>query len=517
MADPGHNGPHDVGGVECNDLLDLREYDYKFWERQVHSLMLTLVRKGLFTVDELRRGVEALSPEATEAMTYYEKWASAMTAICLERGTLTRQEIDAALGPVDDDTSVKFKAGDVVRVKVEDSAVRWRRPHLRTPGYIFGLVGTIERECQGLFGFPEAIAFREVAAKQPLYRVRFSQSDVWEGYVGPESDTIDIEIYQPWLEPATQQDLEAQRAARRARVASLRAAGGLVHKEEAGAHGHHGHHHHDHDHHDHHEHEHEHGHAHDHGDGSAPHVHEARCVVEQNAVDKEGEDSERRRLAEALVRALVDKGVVNLQELREGVEVMDARGRQAGGARLVARAWVDPAFKQRLLQDAGAAAAELGVSASVYPSAPGGSTPASTAGPNTPGAALPPGPQPRTGTILTVVENTPEVHNVVVCTLCSCYPLSVLGMSPPWYKSRAYRARVVRDPRGVLREFGTVLPDNVAVRVHDSTADNRYLVLPQRPEGTEGWSEEALQALATRDSMIGVTRARDPKDATPAA
>lgn len=161
--------------------------------------------------------------------------------------------------------------------------------------------------------------------------------------------------------------------------------------------------------------------------------------------------------------------------MRRAVEDIEDRT-PALGARLVARAWVDPEFKARLLADAPAAARELGIDVGA--------------------------------THLTVVENTPDVHNVIVCTLCSCYPRAVLGLSPAWYKSAAYRSRVVRDPRSVLAEFGTELPESVRVRVHDSTADLRYMVLPMRPEGTDGLDEEALAALVTRDAMIGVTRVR---------
>jgi len=148
------------------------------------------------------------------------------------------------------------------------------------------------------------------------------------------------------------------------------------------------------------------------------------------------------------------------------------------GARVVAKAWTDPAFKARLLANGAAACRELGIDMGA--------------------------------THLVVLENKPDLHNVVVCTLCSCYPRMVLGLPPDWYKSRSYRSRVVREPRAVLAEFGTGIPDHVAVRVHDSTADMRYLVLPERPQGTEGWSEERLAALVTRDSMIGVARANEP-------
>jgi nitrile hydratase len=142
------------------------------------------------------------------------------------------------------------------------------------------------------------------------------------------------------------------------------------------------------------------------------------------------------------------------------------------GARVVAHAWVDPAFKSKLLKDGSGACQDLGLE-------------------------IP-------GLKLVVVENTPEVHNAIVCTLCSCYPRVLLGIPPDWYKSRNYRSRMVREPRTVLAEFGLKIPENVAIRVHDSTADMRYMVLPMRPAGTEGWPEERLATLVNRDSMIGV-------------
>jgi nitrile hydratase subunit alpha len=177
----------------------------------------------------------------------------------------------------------------------------------------------------------------------------------------------------------------------------------------------------------------------------------------------------------AVRELLIGKGVFTADDVRRAVEAMDART-PAQGARIVARAWTDPAYKKRLLADGTAAARELGIDTLTMH--------------------------------LLVVENTAALHNLVVCTLCSCYPRAVLGLPPDWYKSRAYRSRAVREPRAVLQEFGTELPEGVEVRVHDSTADMRYLVLPERPAGTEGWSEDRLAALVTRDSMIGVTRCR---------
>jgi len=173
----------------------------------------------------------------------------------------------------------------------------------------------------------------------------------------------------------------------------------------------------------------------------------------------------------SLRELLVEKGVVTEEEVAEEVEAMRKRGYERG-ARVVARAWVDAGYKQRLLANGTKACEELGLEIPALK--------------------------------LLVVENTPEVHNAIVCTLCSCYPRMLLGIPPEWYKSRNYRSRMVREPRAVLAEFGLEIAEHVAIRVHDSTADMRYLVLPMRPPGTEGWSEERLASLVTRDCMIGV-------------
>src|ERR1700745_1164248 len=182
----------------------------------------------------------------------------------------------------------------------------------------------------------------------------------------------------------------------------------------------------------------------------------------------------------ALESLLVEKGLVDPAELDALIDTYEHKVGPRNGARVVARTWVDPAYKGRLLSDATAAIAELGY---------GG----------------------RQGEHMVVVENTPKLHNLVVCTLCSCYPWPVLGLPPVWYKSAQYRSRAVIDPRGVLREFGLELADDLEVRVWDSTAELRYLVLPERPLGTEKLSEGALAALVTRDAMIGVADVRLPK------
>jgi nitrile hydratase len=184
------------------------------------------------------------------------------------------------------------------------------------------------------------------------------------------------------------------------------------------------------------------------------------------------------RAMEIAVRGLlIEKGILSADEVRRAVEDMDSRT-PLQGARMVARAWTDPEFRRLLLADGNAACEALGMERGLYK--------------------------------LVVVENTDDVHNVIVCTLCSCYPRWLLGLPPDWYKSRNYRSRVISEPRDVLREFGTQIPGDVVVRVHDSTADMRYLVLPKRPAGTDGWSQDKLAALVSRDSMIGVAFAATP-------
>ena len=179
------------------------------------------------------------------------------------------------------------------------------------------------------------------------------------------------------------------------------------------------------------------------------------------------------RIGLALRELLIDAGHYTAEEEREVIAAMQGASPE-NGATIVARAWLDPDYKSRLLDNGIEAIKELGFDLQPYE--------------------------------FTVMENTDDVHNVIVCTLCSCYPRALLGMSPAWYKSSSYRARVVREPRPVLREFGVDLADDVEVRVHDSTAELRYMVLPQRPAGTDGWSEAQLAALVTRDSLIGTQR-----------
>ena len=207
---------------------------------------------------------------------------------------------------------------------------------------------------------------------------------------------------------------------------------------------------------------------HDHDDHD--HVHDQQHPALQKDHDA-GPMGAYEVLEEAVRSLLIEKGILTAQEIAAAVDLMDSRT-PALGAKVVARAWVDAAFKKRLLKDTRAALSTCDIDI---------------------------------GTIaeFSTVENTPSVHNVVVCTLCSCYPKMLLGTPPAWYKSLAYRSRTVVDPRGVLREFGVELPRQVEVRVHDSTADLRYLVLPMRPKATRGWSQDQLATIVTRDCMIG--------------
>jgi nitrile hydratase subunit alpha len=213
---------------------------------------------------------------------------------------------------------------------------------------------------------------------------------------------------------------------------------------------------HDHPHHDH---------DHDHPHATLPDVDDRPTTYHQ-------------RLETAVRELLIAKGIMSADDVRRTLELFDTQTHLLG-AKAVARAWLDPAYRARLLANGSTAVEELGIRTD--------------------------------GTKLVVVENTPRVHNLIVCTLCSCYPRAVLGFPPDWYKSREYRSRAVCEPRRVLAEFGTIIPDDVHVRVHDSTADMRYLVLPLRPAGTEALDEAELAKLVTRDSMIGVSQALPPQ------
>lgn len=210
---------------------------------------------------------------------------------------------------------------------------------------------------------------------------------------------------------------------------------------------------------------------------SQVHDHDGHAAIE----DLDRPPSRYEILEQAVRELLIEKGVLTAAAIRRQMEDMDSRTPEQGAA-VVARAWTDPAFKALLLRDGTAAVESVGIDMANAPR-------------------------------LAVVENTPRLHHLVVCTLCSCYPRKLLGIPPAWYKSHAYRSRAVIDPRGVLEEFGTALAPEVEIRVVDSTADLRYMVLPLRPAGTADWPREALAGLVNRDSMIGVSPVRSPGDA----
>ncbi|MDB5510080.1 MAG: nitrile hydratase subunit alpha [Hyphomicrobiales bacterium] len=220
-----------------------------------------------------------------------------------------------------------------------------------------------------------------------------------------------------------------------------------------------------------HDHEHEHGHDHAHAHGHE-HAHDHdHGAPHPLAADDTSPPGRYELMIMAMRDLLIEKDVITAEQVRKGFETLDS-WQPARGAQIVARAWTDPAYKARLLADGNEAIADFGLNMG--------------------------------GAKLTVVENTDDVQNVIVCTLCSCYPRAVLGLPPDWYRSKAYRARVVVEPRAVVKELGLDLPDDVAIRVHDSLADLRYLVIPRRPAGTEGWNEAQLAAIVTRDCMVGV-------------
>lgn len=463
---------HDVGGVP--ELLDAplpEEKPMQPWELECHALFAILSKDGILKTDMLRRAVESLPLHAHEEWGYYERWSAAMANLLREEGHLQPGQLEAELVADDDgateESPPRFAPGDAVLVRREElRRTAWRAPHLRTPGYIFGCHGLIERHC-GAFADPSLLAFGvRPVGQQHLYRVRFRQSDLWPEQLDELDDTVDVEIYESWLEPVPAEGMHE-----RPRETVMRHLDGAAPPHASGAdcagapgakHGHV------------HAPDDDDGHAHEHG-----HDHMSRTEAERVAIAAEGEPRPGERVHAALVRICLQRGLVHRERLRAVMSAIETAGVELHGARLVARAWADSAFRQRLLANGNAAALELGIVAS---------------NPNAP-------------TELCVVASDAHVHNLIVCTLCSCYPAALLGPSPTWYKSRSYRARAVRRPRELLRnEFGLEVPANVALRVHDSTADLRYMVLPARPPGTEGWSEEQLRNLVTRDGMLGVAK-----------
>ncbi|CAF3933580.1 unnamed protein product [Rotaria sordida] len=419
--------------------LDRRIDEYAYWEQQIDAALYLLLEKRIMNVHMLRKGIESIDKAVYNKLTYYERWAVSLAKYCLESGILTQEDLNKKYGPPLHSTDEQlFQVGDKVRVRHENYATRWIKPHLRTPGYLYGKVGIIER-CCGSYPNPEYFAYDNTDSTtvhhQPLYRVRFNQKDIWSQYEGTADDTIDVEIFQHWLMPASQPYAPTEKDE-----------GEGCHKHDV-----------DHQHKD-----------HDHG-----HMHEARVIIEQTAVDREGTPLPAQHLSESLVSALIDKKIINPEELRKQIEANQMAGVEQRGANIVVEAWLNPKFKERLLKDGTNTIAEFLKLDKMEDN-------------------------------IVVVENTDKIHNLVVCTLCSCYPRQLLGIPPGWYKSRSYRARTPRNPRSVLKEFGTVLPNDMKIQVHDSTSDLRYLVIPRHPAATQNWSREQLLSIVTRDSMVGV-------------
>ena len=436
--------PHDVGGLPSLAHASLpKNKPLLPWELEAHALFACLAKDGIFRTDESRRVIESMPEASQREWSYYEKFSSAIATLLREKGVVQPGELEAEIYGDEcvaaSDGAPKFAVGDSVVVRRrEDARTSWRAPHVRTPGYIYGAAGVVERLC-GSFADPSLLAFG-VAAPRPLnlYRIRFRQDALWPEY-GASADTLDVDVYENWLLAPSEQ-------------ATAQAEPLFDHRGGPAAHHHHDHHDHDHD-------------------------HRSRAELEQDAVAAEGAPRPGTALHEALVRIAERRGLVTRARLRATAEALETAGATLPGAALVARAWVDASFRDALLADGNAAARSLGIEAS---------------NPNAP-------------THLTVVANEAGVHNVVVCTLCSCYPAALLGPSPSWYRSREYRARAVRQPRALLRDaFGLEIADGTAIRVHDSTADLRYLVLPERPAGSESLDEAALRRLVSRDAMIGV-------------
>jgi nitrile hydratase len=407
-----------MGGLLGSGPLEMRDYPTQFWERQTDAICCLLSGKNYMTVDEMRRGIESLEPTLYDELSYYERWAVSAANVMLERGVLKTSDLDRYLGNANEVNPANFKVGDYVKVLPEYHPSALQKPHLRTPGYIFGKVGVIERKC-GEFANPELLAYRRSGPPQTLYRVRFVQSDVWPEYAEINSeDAVDVEIYDHWLSPCASKGAapggEAYYSLNNPDADCNQHSHGHDHDHDHG-HGHdheldttHAHAHankskpadpwgpaahHDHDH----DHDHDHGHGHD-------HVHEAREVVERNAVDAEGSETRGQLVAAALKRASLDRGLFTVDELRVAVQQNEMMGQQQQGARIVARAWSDEGFKKRLLQDASGACEELGITASN----------------NT------------ASTVLTVVENTEEVcHERTTFHTCHFVSHSLPALPPP--------------------------------------------------------------------------------------
>lgn len=451
MASAGINGVHDLGGVLTSiGAIDLIDKPLSYWERSVHALLIVLASRKpspVISTDELRRTVEGLEKTAYNTWSYYDRWVVAMTLLLLEKGFITQVDLDREIngdsGDFTEETPVLYKAGDSVKVRAEDTRLRWRRPHLRCPGYIYGLKGKVKKYL-GKFDDPFLLAFSGKGPQQPLYVVSFQLNSIWSHGTTPQTladgavDCIELDIYQEWLEfdvgtsdgdsvpdnnseksGAMKSWYERETPSKLPESMNVQLdLNGLVIDTPAHvnddansanpddeAH-----------------HNHQHSHSHE---------HQPRDITECNAVTNEGETTPGKIIGDALFRLLYGNGFVKRDEIRNTVMQLDNAGVKLAAAELVAYAWIDPEFKARLMAYG---MCRCFVAASCYTwifiltlysliacVAP---TAAAEVGIETSNANAP--------TILRVVENTPDTHNVIVCTLCSCYPVGLLGYAPLW-------------------------------------------------------------------------------------
>ncbi|CAE7844836.1 unnamed protein product [Symbiodinium microadriaticum] len=470
-------GRNSADGTSASIAIDDRQLQH--WEQQIHALVVVLVSTEHVRTSELQEEVLGLNDQGFEDgdWGYYGKWAAALAKLLLKQGIIDLDELDVALGGRSPKkVGETFKVGAAVRIKGPTQAgpaSQWRRPYLPVPGSVAGLQGAVAkrlglRSDDSFFALQKSLGLdMDATCKQYMYAVNIDPEALSTG----SERIVTVEVSQCWLEalePEAEADAKPSGAAkapkapkRRHLRQSLKTVAQSMHDfaskhAEFRKHG---------------------LEIHRHQGRHERHEHLPRSIVEAQAVEKEGREAPGQRVTEVLLQVLISRGILAMSAVSRAMEVIDSLGVHPVGPWIVARAWCDTSFKSLLLEDAHAAIELLGHEATSS-----------------------------TSTVkIKVVESTPWVHNLVVCTLCSCYPVTLLGLSPAWYKSREYREQAVQRPRELLREsFGLEIPQNVELRVHDSNSELRYIVLPQRPVGTEGWSEERLASMVTRDAMIGV-------------
>ena len=475
---------NDSTDSDCSGSISMRTEQLQLWEQQIHALVVVLISAEHVEAGALKQEVSRL--QGYDDWGYYGKWAAALAQVLVKQCLIDADALDKALGSRSPHENPTFEVGDPVWIKESPGrpASQWRRPFLPVPGSASGLCGTVARRlglrADGSFFALQRALGLEVPTEQCMYLVHFDSEALSKQGLSFSGQVVAVEVFQSWLEaekPDFTSKLQPGAATvkapkgpkRRHMRQSLKTLSQEMHDAGLGpckarppeAK------------HEPHDERHE-----------EPHEHLPRSAVEQAAVEKEGRETPGQRVTEALLKVLTARGIIALSAISRAMEVIDSLGVHPVGPRIVARAWYDANFKSLLLKDANAAIKSML-----------GHEAASS-----------------TSTVkIKVVESTPAVHNLVVCTLCSCYPVTLLGLSPAWYKSREYREQAVDKPRELLKSFGIEVPQDVELRVHDSNSELRYLVLPQRPTGTEGWSEEQLAALVTRDSMIGVALPQGPE------